>query len=439
MSETTWTFDLDGQPHRATLRHRRLSGLREIEVDGQRLLRQRTLLSRGWRHEFDLDGHHMDLAGMVVEGNQYEYFLLRDGEPLPSQVEAKAGVTAADLKQYTGMGHAHYWEKLAQATKLDTIPRHGTHFWYRHRLLGRGNNRLLSVQLEQPFGSKVYVSIKAHFPPRDDYAGIKEKLLADERLTAIMDGKPATNRVGVAPAHMGIFLPYEPQFETAADLAQRIRDFADLVGHYSQPLPANWCAECQKARPVRLAVMNDFPVQMCDDCLEERRAWGDAVQAENAEIDGRTRLSLLAGLFVALWGGVLWALITAAFAGDERSLYPLLAALIAPLTLAVVIRVLYTISRKPVAWLWTAATGFVLLGLVVAQGAATIGRDYWTARGFSDAGIQNLPVFLFLAILFTIWYGWRGGRNQKKHLASLFSPEIEVISSPPVNAPSASR
>ncbi|GAB4150298.1 MAG: hypothetical protein Fur0021_12640 [Candidatus Promineifilaceae bacterium] len=428
MTETNWIFRLDDSDHRVTLRHQRLLGRREIEVDGQLLAKRQSFSGRGWRHEFELAGHHLDLAGVIVEGSHYEYFLLLDGEPLPSQVEAKAGVTAADLKQYAGMGHARYWEKLTQHTGLEYIPQSGVHFWYRHRLLGRLHGRLVSVQLECPFGSKVYLSLKAHFPPRQDYAELKPRILQDARLAEITDGRPPASRLGVAPAHIGLFLPYEPQFERAEDLAQRIRAFAELVAAYSEPLPVNWCAECRQTKPVQWAFMNQFPVQMCPDCLAERQAWGDAMQAERTAIDGRTRLSLLAGLFVALWGGVLWALMTAAFAADERSLYPLLAILIAPLTLAVVIRVLYTISRQPVAWLWTAATVFVLAGLALAAGGALVWPDYWVARGFSPAALQNLPVFLFFALVLTIWYGWRGGRNQKKHLASLFAPEIEYIS-----------
>ncbi len=426
MSEINWNFHLDDGAHRVTLRHQRLRGQREIEVDGQLLAQQRSLFSRGWRHEFELAGHHLDLAGVIVDGSQYEYFLLQDGEPLPSEVEAKAGVTAVDLKQYEGMGHTPYWEKLTQHTGLDYTPQSGVHFWYRHRLLGRLHGRLVSVQLERPFGSKVYVSVKAHFPPRQDYADLKPRILQDTRLAEIMGGRPPASRLGVAPAHIGLFLPYEPQFEQAEDLAQRIRAFAELTAAYSEPLPVNWCAECRQTKSVQWAFMNQFPVQMCADCLAERQAWGDAMQAERTVMDGRTRLSLLAGLFVALWGGVLWASITAAFAGDERSLYPLLAILIAPLTLAIVIRVLYTISRQPVAWLWTAATLFVLVGLALAAGGALIGLDFWTARGFSRAALQNLPVFLIFAMVLTIWYGWRGGRNQKKHLASLFTPEIEI-------------
>ena len=428
MTETNWNFRLDDGDHRVTLRHQRLWGRREIEVDGQLLARQRSFFSRGWRHEFELGGHRLDLAGVIVDGSQYEYFLLLDGEPLPSEVEAKAGVGAADLKQYAGMGHARYWEKLTQHTDLDYTPQSGVHFWYRHRLLGRLHGRLVSVQLERPFGSKVYVSIKAHFPPRQDYAGLKERLLQDARLADIMDGKPSASRLGVAPAHMGIFLPYEPQFESAEDLAQRIRAFAELTAAYSEPLPVNWCAECRQTKPIQWAFMNQFPVQMCAECLAERQAWGDAMQGERVVIDSRTRLSLLAGLFVALWGGVLWAVITAAFAGDENSLYPLLAILIAPLTLAIVIRVLYTISRQPIAWFWTAGTLFVLLGLFLAAGGAFAWPQFWTARGFSLAALQNLPVFLTFAITLTIWYGWRGGRNQKKHLTDLFAPEIERIS-----------
>ena len=45
------------------------------------------------------------------------------------------------------------------------------------------------------------------------------------------------------------------------ELAKRIRAFAKLVSHYSDPLPHGWCAESLAYRDVKIAELNGFPVQ----------------------------------------------------------------------------------------------------------------------------------------------------------------------------------
>lgn len=326
------------------------------------------------------------------------------------------------------MGHLTYWEELARKTGLTYSTQLDTHFWHRHRLHGRLHDRLVSVHLEQPFGSKVFVSFKAHVPSLTDLSAAKRHLLEDERLPELLGSKHnMAQRVGVAPTHVGVFVPYEPQHEKPEALAARLRAFLRLVEAVAKPLPENWCAECERSRAVHVGFMNQFPVQMCDDCIAERQAWGEAMQASASGVSNRTLFALLAGLVVSLWGGLLWGLLTLSF--EARSVWPLLMTLVAPLSLAIAVRLVYTLARKPVAWFWLAITGFVVAGVFLAQIVAAVWRDAWLARGFVADTLDSLTLYLLFALVLSVWYGWRGWRNQRRHLASMLSPEIEIVSS----------
>ncbi len=430
MTEVTWTIPAGGSARRLHLEHQRLGGLWIVTVDGEPRLRERHLGGRGWRQQVDVAGQAVDVAGVRTQGGRYAYYALIDGDPVPSDAERAAGITAAALAREPGMGHRVYWDDLARESGLDYSAQPDGPFLMRHRLLGRLQGRLISVHLEQPFGSKVYVSLKAHVPPLDDTPGLKAKLLEDDRLEKLLGSRyNMSQRLGVAPAHIGVFLPYEPRYESAADLTGRIRAFARLVAAYTPPLPADWCAECQQTKPVLWGFMNAFPVQMCPACMDERLAWGESMRHRARVMTTRTGIGLLAGGIVALWGGLLWAIVTASFPAD--SIWPILLTLIAPVSLALAVRLTYTIARQPVAWFWLAAASFSLAGLVLADFVATNWLAVWARRGFAEDSLRNLPLYSLFAMVLVIWYGLRGWRNQRRHLAALMVPAIERVGPPP--------
>lgn len=423
-----WMVVVKGKSAEVMLIHQPWLGKRVIKLDGQVIVERREWFSRRWREWFMVLGERVELAGVIVGATQWHYFLLVDGKPVPSEGQKRAKVDREMLWKSAGIGHADYWQKLTQSSKLSYHPNPNGHFWFRHRLIGRLNNRLISVQLEQPFGSKVYLSLKAHFPPQEAFSTLKAKLLADERLPDLLGSKHNMGqKVGVAPAHIGIYLPYEPHLDSPEAVAEKIRLFANWVGEYSHPLPVNHCAECRQNKPVQWAWMNQFPVQICATCQQERLEWGQTAQEEMEQTSPRTWIGLLSGLLVGLWGAILWAIFTISVAGDIESGWPLLITLIAPLTVAVGIRLIYTLNRQPISWFWLAMTSFVTLGLVGVTVVAQVWEEVWVRQGLESAGIQNLTPFFLMALILTLAYGIRGWRNQQKQLAEMFTPQIEPL------------
>jgi hypothetical protein len=425
MTERNWHIN----SHHIRLNYRRYPGWRELSVDGEQVIRERQLFDRGVRHFFDMGDQEFEFVGVAVNGGEFAHFLIQDGVPIPSEEEAEVDITVADLLKNAGMGHPTYWQELTKATGLNYIPKRDSHFWHRHRLVGRLNERLISVHIDQPDGSKVVVSLIAHFPPTDEDLGdLQRKILTDDRTVGIIGSERNIHeKVGTAPAHIGFYLPYEPQKTTPKELAQKVQDFASLVGDYTNPLPRNWCAETQKTGIVKIASMNGFPVQMSTDAIAEREAWGTEMLDEGQKVTAFSLFGIGVGAIVALLGGFVWLLATLNLAGDNNSRFAILAAVAAPLALSIAVRVMYTISQLRVAWLWQAAMGFTVLGLFVAQWWASRRTASLISQGFSEGTLADMPALLLLALIATVWYGMRGYRNQQAKMIELYTPTIEIL------------
>jgi hypothetical protein len=133
------------------------------------------------------------------------------------------------------------------------------------------------------------------------------------------------------------------------------------------------------------------------------------------------------GAIVAMLGGLVWLLATLNLAGDNNSRFAILAAVAAPLAISIAVRVMYTISQLRVAWLWQAATGFTVMGLLLAQLWASQRTSALVIQGFSEGTLADLPALLLLALIAAIWYGLRGYRNQKEKMTELYTPTIEIL------------
>jgi hypothetical protein len=296
-------------------------------------------------------------------------------------------------------------------------------------LFGRTDERLISVHLDRPGGSKVMVSLMAHFPPQEsDLKALKLHLMADQRVTELVGSRyQLDQKVGVAPAHLGLYLPYQPQIQPPAALAEAIEVFAGIVSEVSQPLPLGWCAESQQYRDVVIARMNGFPVQMAPELLQERQAAGEKALKSERVLNGHTLFALLLGVVAGALSGFGWVMATLSVGGDLNSTVALAVTILGPVAVAIVVRLIYAASGLRAAWLWPAATGFVVLGLAVATAWAVREQEALAAEGFGLESVASLPLFVIVAIVLATWYGLRGWRNQREQLKVIYTPEIELL------------
>ena len=216
MYEINWHFN----NQHLRLHYRRFPAHRTLWIDDEEVWEQKGWFDKGCRHFFAVGEDELELAGVVVNGSLTRHFLLTDSLPLPSDEEISAGISQADLLDSAGSGHARYWEKVTKLTKLNYLPQKDSHFWYRHRLVGWMSERLLSVRLDRPKGSRVMVSLIAHFPPKiEDEEALKQDLLADERLQKLFDSKRGLARQcwGCAGTYW-----HSSTLQTRSDAAKRV-------------------------------------------------------------------------------------------------------------------------------------------------------------------------------------------------------------------------
>ncbi len=428
MFETNWR--VDGEHIR--LHYRRFPVSREIWLNGQTVFSEKGFFDRGSRAYFVAGERELEFASVVVNGGLTRHFLLQQGQPIPSEEEEAAGIDQEALLKDAGMGHAHYWRQLTRLTQMHYLPQRDTHFWYRHRLVGRKKERLLSLRLDRPAGSRVMVSLIAHFPPKiADETAFKRALLSDPQMTRHFgDVRNLPDKIGVAPAHIGLALPYQPQTTSPEALAAKIDAFAGIVAAHTDPLPEDWCAESLSYRAVKVASLNGFPIQIGQELLAERQQAGTALLTVNQESGWGSPFSMLIGLLVGLIIGFGWLYATLALAGESNSRWAVAAVVIPPIGGAIIARLLHTLNDGRTPRLWGVAALASGMGALAAMIWGLGQGDNLAGQGFSRQAINGLPLYGALAIGFALWYGWRGLQRQREELNRLYAPQIEILELP---------
>ena len=421
MTQTTWQFNLDNQPHTVSAEIAPLGGIRGVQVDGA------ALPAAG---EGSFDGaalRNFSVDGRSLQVVQYSggAALLVDGQAVPT---APGQPLPARLQKYEA--HRAFWQKLSQLTGLKENPRADGQLEWRNRLIGTADNRLvvlnysLSNQLLRP-----RIAIFTRFAEEKDLNSLRGKIESDPVVLALAKRlKRFTLEMTVQPVGAAILLPYDLRKTTPEQAVEDIRALLNVIKKHTKPLPLTFCdwGHCKSAaHPRELVFYNHSPLVVCSSCMPLLEKAGETNQARFSRRTPGLLKAASAGLAVGALAGVFFGIWKVSIILAIAS-FALFFAIIAAMNRLTV--------KRTTGMIWLAG-GFTLLGVAVASVMEATLKLLRTLTDTSQVQyglvfsqpesvrmmVTNLGISLVLTG-FTLWFALH---QQRQGVRELTHPTIE--------------
>lgn len=435
MPKHTWEVDLDGNRHTVELIHGYWSGKREIRLDGQLLERSKRFPDYGSRHPFSIGAHACELL-IVTNGITYEHVLVVDREIIPSIHETASGKPPGMLTRMI-KSEITLWRDLERITGLRNIPIPGAQVLQGNRLIGKIRGYLTIVQAGYiPEYSQFALGALIRYAPLAHLETVRKEIRNDAA-TAQMLGRKRINKhfLHIEEDFMWVALQWGLKKSTAENIATKLDKLVEMLASYTRPVIDGFCEGSEHGRNANLqptlVLVNGFPQFLCPDCVAKIPQNAEHAKESYKAAPSRLLQGALAGLAVALLGGLGWATVAI-----------ILQHIGAPMT----VLILYYLST-----FWEAL--ILIIWIVKAMDWARTKRSVWsfilaTALGYIGVAwglyitfvAQTAPVWrsliedrkllvasLFFSLICATVFMWMAWNNQRRHLVRIFDPEIERL------------
>jgi hypothetical protein len=432
MPRRTWRFNLQDGEHSVTLAHGQWSGTRKIWVDGKQVENSRRMLDIGSRHRFSVGGETAEIV--IIKGILRDaYYLLIKDSPLPSETDVAAGIDAEQLSQSRAFQATKYWREVASRTGLKYLPVADTDWGLRQRLYGFIKGYLIVVRLGRRSNDyRSVVVLLAHHAPVNNPDASVEQMRADPQVKEFMGFKrKVPDNVWLGDENYTLITwPHQPKQESADALAARIGAVVNMIARYAKPLPPQLCTQCRTRAAGQIALINGFPVQLCDVCQKDIVKSRRALQHDYERSPSHLGRGTLAGLGAALIAGLGWAFIVV--------LFDVIAAVLAVLIFVAVLKAMEATGTKRTRRSVLIASGLALLGVFIGSYVTLTWQFFREAsmpvslQTFADVFVETLQsrllrVSLAFSAVGIIPFAWLAWRDQDRYLAYMLRPAIEVL------------
>ncbi len=305
MSQHTWQFTLDNQPHTVSAEIGLLNGIRRVQVDGvEAIPASEGRFDSASLRSFDVAGHSAQVmkfsggAGLLLDGQAVPN---QPGQPLPAR-----------MAKYEA--HRAFWSELARLTGLSESPRADGLLEWRNRLIGTADSRLVVLDYSVSYQLiQSRITLFTRFGEEKDLNGLRSRIERDPALLAMLKRlKRTTLEMTVQATGAALLLPYDLRKTTPAQAAEDIRTLLNVVKKCTKPLPLTYCdwGACKSAvHPRELVFYNHSPLLVCSSCLPALEKAG-ALNRERYRkpapglfkaITAGLLVSALAGVFFGIW------------------------------------------------------------------------------------------------------------------------------------------
>ncbi len=433
MPTTTWSIvSKAGKQHAIRLEHGHFSGKREITVDQNVVAKGKQLIDGGSRHLFPVDDSQVEVV-IFTNGMTFQYYLLFEGSPVPSDEQKKKGISTADLLKNKFFHDLPIWQELSRYLGLSYKSRAGTIWDYRHYIIGLRSGYMVQIQkgMHSRTQRQVWVVLVRHAPYESPEQ--VDRIRSNQGIKAAQQGlKKFKDDLGFADTYTYIYLAIKPE-ETAFEISNRIQAFFQAVSMHTRPIPDGVCENDQCKRTSgelpEWFLLNGVPYYWCQDCISQLPDRLQASEQAYQQAPQNLLPGLLAGFGVALLGAVLWAALGILMGAGLISTFVVLFLIVGVFqkvgtktSLSSVVATMFfaffstTLGQCLFVLLLFLRQGFPISALTIAEAFATAISDRST--------MSTSYLFAFFGLIYILWLWISGHRSALKHN---FHPSIEKL------------